>query len=246
MRDLNASKRLPADRQDDECRHIEAEPGPSLWDAEYTDLQVIPSTTRQMPSKALVLFSELLGFSSFHQVLDAGCGNGRNAVYLAEKGSEVDALDASEAALAELQLLARERHVEHRIRSQHAFLNKRFPFSSKHFDLALDSYVFCHFTDESLRLHYREEMARVLKPGGVLFSSVFSPEDAYYAQFLNRETSLARDPNNGITKRIYKEEDIKSFFATRFTIEYFAKFEFEDLVLGQRYGRSILVTILRR
>src|SRR5262249_27837459 len=136
--------------------------------------------------------------------------------------------------------------VERKIRAQRRFLQDPFPFPQGHFDLALDSYVFCHFTDESLRLHYRDEIVRVLRPGGLLFSSVFSPEDAYYAQFADWETKLALDPNNGITKRLYAESEIKSFFSARLTLLYFTKFEFEDVVLGRPYWRSVLICILRK
>ena len=55
-----------------------------LWDREYSDLKVIPSSTRQLPSKPLVLFAEILDFRKMRKVLDAGCGIGRNAIYLAQ------------------------------------------------------------------------------------------------------------------------------------------------------------------
>src|SRR5260370_19457065 len=77
------------------------EPGPGpeqkgpLWEEEYGHLQVIPSSTRKLPSKALTLFSELLELSNPRRALDAGCGNGRNSVYLAQKGWQVDAVDTS-------------------------------------------------------------------------------------------------------------------------------------------------------
>ncbi len=58
-------------------------------------MKVIPSSTRMLPSKALVLFSEILGFKNLHNVLDAGCGIGRNSIYLAQKGCEIHAVDFS-------------------------------------------------------------------------------------------------------------------------------------------------------
>ncbi|SRR6266516_435985 len=245
MRDVKSTKRvLEQGEHDDRREHGVAED--PLWEAEYGDLQVIPSSTRKLPSKALVLFSELLELSKTRRVLDAGCGNGRNSVYLAQKGCQVDALDTSETALRQLDQLVRDRGVEGRVHSHNRSLAKPFPFPNDHFDLTLDSYVFCHFTDGELKEHYRREMARVLRPGGLLFSSVFGTDDAYYAQFADGKTKLAVDPNNGLTKRLYSDSEIKAFFVKQFALKYFAKFEFEDIVLSRPYKRSILVCILQK
>src|SRR4029450_8873368 len=65
--------------------------------------KVIPSSTRALPSKALLLFSEILDFKRINRVLDAGCGIGRNSVYLAQKGCEVHAVDISRIALNKLR-----------------------------------------------------------------------------------------------------------------------------------------------
>src|SRR2546426_830104 len=74
---------------------ISAAEDPGLWDQEYDKFQVIPSSTRPLPSKALLLFEHCLPLSESADVLDAGCGTGRNAVYLARRGCRVTALDFS-------------------------------------------------------------------------------------------------------------------------------------------------------
>ena len=48
-----------------------------------------------------------LAYHAPKHVLDLGCGNGRNAVYLAEKGCEVIAIDFSPAALNKAARAAR-------------------------------------------------------------------------------------------------------------------------------------------
>ena len=64
-----------------------------IWDREYSEACVIPSSSREAPSHALLLFSELLGFRDMKRALDAGCGNGRNSLYLAQFGVQVEAID---------------------------------------------------------------------------------------------------------------------------------------------------------
>ncbi len=73
------------------------------WELEFTLKHAIPGSTRVQPSKALLLYSELLGLRSPMRVLDAGCGNGRNTVYLAKRGCDVTSVDFSEFALNETQ-----------------------------------------------------------------------------------------------------------------------------------------------
>jgi SAM-dependent methyltransferase len=223
-----------------------------LWENEFSSLRVIPSSTRVLPSKALQLFSELLSFHNLSVVLDAGCGTGRNAIYLAQKGCTVEALDFSETALSVLRRRAIDSGVSDRIHACSFPLSGPLGFPDAQFDLALDSYVSCHFVDEHLRRQYHAELSRVLKPGGHLFSSQFSVDDAYYARLLPSPSSgtggIVTDPRNHITKRLYTEAEAQSLFQDQDEIElrYYTKFQFDDVVLGTTYRRSILVLIGRR
>jgi SAM-dependent methyltransferase len=219
-----------------------------VWDREYDTFRVIPSSTRRMPSKALLLFSEILNFERIGRVLDAGCGPGRNSIYLAKKGCQVDAIDFSRVALNELQIEAAKADVAHKISSRYCELEHPLPFDNSSHELALDSYVSCHF-DTGLRQHYLSELARVLKPGGFLFSTQFSVDDEYYRALL-REGSNGRrvitDPNNGVTKALYTDEQAKELFSQLFSLVHFVRFEFEDVVLGEIYRRVVLAIALRK
>lgn len=220
-----------------------------LWDTEYGELKVIPSSTSQSPSRALLLFSELLDFTRFRKVLDAGCGIGRNSIYLAKKGCNVHAVDISITALGVLKSAAAKEGVSAKITVHNIALRDVFPFAQDEFDLVLDSYVFCHFTDERFKKNYREELNRVTKPGGIVLSTLFSVEDEYYRAALQNgfgAGNVVTDPNNGITKQLYTESEIKELFSSSFEIPYFVKFEFQDVVLGKLYKRSILVLALRK
>jgi SAM-dependent methyltransferase len=226
-----------------------ANPEAQLWDREYGSLKVIPSSTRALPSKALVLFSEILDFKSMRDVLDAGCGIGRNSTYLAQKGCNVHAVDYSDTALKVLDNAAIKLGVREKIRTYNCKLGETFPFETNAFDLVLDSYVFCHFTDDGIRQNYRKELNRVTRPGGIVFSSIFSFEDQYYKKILEKgggKHNLVTDPNNGITKRLYTEQEIRDFFSIDFEILYSIKFEFDDIVLAKTYRRSILALALRK
>src|SRR5439155_4626998 len=99
-----------------------------LWDREFSQLQIIPSSTRMAPSKALVLFSELLGFGAKSRVLEPGCGTGRNSIYLARRGCEVHAIDFSNVALKKLSEEAERTHLAHKIHVYKRSLADGLPF----------------------------------------------------------------------------------------------------------------------
>ena len=220
-----------------------------LWEREYGSLRVIPSSTRELPSKALQLFSEILDFTEPRKILDAGCGIGRNAIYLARKGAEVHAVDMSPTALRHLDRAALSAGVRKQIIVHQQALDIPFPFENNFFDLVLDSYVSCHFTDDQFKEGYRQQLHRVTKPGGFVFSSQFSVEDEYYAKILedNKDGGkLVTDPRNEITKRLYAGDEIKNFFRVEFEIPYFVKLEFDDEVQQTVYRRSIFAIVLRK
>lgn len=219
------------------------------WDREYREIRSIPSSMRSLPSKALLLFERLLDFGSLRNVLDAGCGNGRNAIFLALKGCNVAAVDFSLAALEAVTTNAEREGLSNRIAVACADLRHTLPFKDDNFELSLDSYVSCHFTDEADHRHYWSELSRVTRPGGHIFTSVFSPDDEYYrsaAALQNSPMPFVTDPVNGITKRIYGEEEFKSLFAPPLSIAYFVKFQFSDRVIDRDYMRSLFVAVLRK
>jgi ubiquinone/menaquinone biosynthesis C-methylase UbiE len=218
-----------------------------FWELEFSQKHVIPSSTRTEPAKALLLFSEILNLGSNMKVLDAGSGNGRNTVYLAKRGCEVTAVDFSEFALNETKRRVNEAGVSQKVSIVRHSLVDPLPFSRDYFDFGVDSYVFCHFLRDETALRFWREMARVTKRGGYMLSIVFSTQDEYDAR-LRRDASgepIVCDPTNGIWKRLYSEEEIKTFFSSQFELTYFSKFEFFDIVQGENYRRVLFVSVLR-
>lgn len=221
----------------------------SLWDREYRELQVIPSTTRTLASKALVAALPRLGLSPRWKVLDLGCGNGRNSVFLAQQGAEVHALDFSTAALDRLVELASGLGLSDSVHTYCASLTQRLPFPDATFRLVVDSYVFCHFLDSSLKDHYLSELRRVTRPGGLVFMSLFPPDDGYYGSMAVQMVpngSAVTDPLNGIAKQLYTAQQLADLVGRGFQVEWTGSLEFDDVVLGRHFWRKILSAILRR
>ncbi|RAU83377.1 class I SAM-dependent methyltransferase [Pontibacter arcticus] len=119
----------------------------------------------------IYLFDQLLkgSIKPSMNVLDAGCGNGRNSSYLLKAGVNMFGVDSSEFSISEMQQLAQS------INS--GFPSGNFvvadlaalPFDTNFFDVIVCSAVL-HFSRSEV--HFRsmvQEMWRTLKPGGMLF-----------------------------------------------------------------------------
>ena len=102
-------------------------------------------------------------------VLDLGCGEGRNAVFLAEQGYEVTAVDQSAAGLQKAEQLADRRGV--RIATVQADLGQ-FTLRPNHWAGVVS--IFCHLPPEIRRSLYAS-LVQGLRPGGVLLLEAYTP-----------------------------------------------------------------------
>ncbi len=124
----------------------------------------------------IYLFDQLLKgrIRPSSQVLDAGCGGGRNLVYFLRNHFEVFAVDANLQAIQQVQSLAA--NLAPRLPKQNFLVADvaEMPFPGGKFDLVISSAVL-HFARD--RQHFDgmlNEMWRVLKPGGLLFARLAS------------------------------------------------------------------------
>ena len=107
------------------------------------------------------------------RVFDAGCGGGRNLLYLLRQGYEVCGNDANPEAIAQVRGLAaglaRTRSSDFRIE---AIEHTSFPEESA--DAVLASAVLHFARDEAHFAAMLQAMWRVLKPGGLFFARLAS------------------------------------------------------------------------
>ena len=133
-----------------------------MWDERYSTEEFVYGTT---PNAFLVSAIDRLPRG---RVLCVAEGEGRNAVYLAQAGCAVLAVDASRVGLEKARRLARERAVH--IDTLVADLAD-FAIQPDSWDAVVS--IFCHVPSAG-RPHLHRQVIRTLKPGGRLLVLEFS------------------------------------------------------------------------
>jgi SAM-dependent methyltransferase len=106
-------------------------------------------------------------------VLDAGCGTGENALYLAARGHEVWGIDFVPVAVERARAKARERGLDVHFQKANALeLDKL----GRQFDTVIDCGLFHTLSDEE-RPVYVAGLARVVRPGGQVHLACFSDQE---------------------------------------------------------------------
>ena len=147
------------------------EGGAHWWDRFYADRGRDVPFFRPDPDESLVAWHAggRIAPRAGARALDLGCGPGRNAVWLAQQGYAVDAVDLSPGALDWGRERADEAGVSVAFRRADIFaLQPEAPY-----DLVVDSGCFHHLPPHR-RISYRELLERALATGGWFGLSAFA------------------------------------------------------------------------
>lgn len=136
------------------------------WDASYRDGPARWDIGKPQP--AIVRMASVGGFAG--EILDAGCGTGKNALHIASLGLSVLGVDVAETALATAREKARERGVRAEFAKVDAFQLERL---GRRLETVLDCGLF-HTFDANERLRYVASLASVTKHAGTLYVLCFS------------------------------------------------------------------------
>ena len=201
--------------------------GTAFWDHEYTNAEHLALSTEV--SEDLEKFTRWLERQTKRELLnplasaiDLGCGNGRNLLYLARTyGMRGVGYDSSAAAIKEARALAAaaEANLSYAVRSMAGDLDE----SNDSQQLALDM-MSSHFLNADDRAHLRDEIYRVLKPGGYLFMKTFLRDGDLHTERLIKEQPGAEPgtyihPVIGVPEHAYYEAELLEFLGERFLIQ---------------------------
>ncbi len=130
------------------------------------------------PHPAVLALLPELNARGARQVLDLGCGVGRHALLLAERGFLVEAIDGSAAGVDFARREAQTRGLSLSLRQGSA---DALPYPDQTFDFVLSWNVIYHGTLGDVG-HRLAEIWRVLKPGALYQGTMLSPRNSNYAR----------------------------------------------------------------
>lgn len=124
----------------------------------------------------IYLFDQILKsrFSPDMKILDAGCGGGRNIVWLLREGFDVSAIDQNPEAIEQVKRLAKSIAPNLQTENFQTAPVEKIPFADSSFDWVISSAVL-HFAENQVHFDAMlAEMWRTLKPNGILFTRLAS------------------------------------------------------------------------
>ncbi len=185
------------------------------------------------PSNFALLCINHMKANNVKKVLELGAGHGRDTIFFASNGIEVEALDYSSAAIDILNKIAEEKRLSI-IKSQTFDVAKNpLPFADGYFDAVYSHMLFnMRFSEEELHFVF-SEIRRVLKPKGLNFFSVRNSNDKSYGK--GREVDKGIFDIDGFQIRFFTEKQTQGLVSTE---------GFEILWIKEEYEEPVTIYLI--
>ncbi|HTH93318.1 MAG TPA: class I SAM-dependent methyltransferase [Candidatus Paceibacterota bacterium] len=158
-------------------------------------------------------------------VLDAGCGNGRNLLWLNDQFRVRGfGYDISEVAIRQATENAALQKWGNKLTFAVHSIGQDIPLPDESVDIVLDMMA-SHFLKEKERAQFIKEVARVLKPQGVLFFKSFYMEGDQHAKDLVKNESAGEEnayihPRLKVYEYVWTDQAIEKSFGANFTLQH--------------------------
>ena len=183
-----------------------------FWDDFYKDKERNVPFFCDRPDENLIEYFEQETIKPCN-VLEIGCGNGRNAIYLAQKGCTVTAIDLSKQAIAWAKEQAAVQNVNIQFICENIF---KLNLESQKFDYIYDSGCFHHLSPHR-RISYIQFINKYLKKNGYFSISAFKENGKYGGSSLSdKQYYMDRSLNGGLG---YSKVKLQTLFSNFQEIE---------------------------
>ena len=181
----------------------------------------------QYPCEAVIRFVARNFYKSEKRsnvkILDFGCGGGAHTWYLAREGFSTYAFDGSESAI---------NNTRQKLKKDNLYADlsvcegAEIEYASNFFDAVIDNVCICQNTSQEISLMYAQ-VYRILKRGGVFFSSVFSTDTTGYGT----GDKLEEHTYTNVTKGNLVDLGVCHFFDSNEALKILTETGFTDIVI---------------
>jgi len=195
----------------------------NTWEKEYKNPKLV--TKKDGPQADTLRFLRFLKKEKKYRVedkiiLDLGCGTGRNANYLAEKGNKVIGIEISNTALNLAKTRAQDMGVI--VNYRLGDIGEKYDIEDNSIDVVLDA-TSSNSLNEIGREIYLREVKRVLKIGGYFFVRALCKDGNKNVKNLlkmspGREYDTYIIKEIGLTERVFSREDFIKMYSQYFKI----------------------------
>lgn len=175
------------------------------WQATYEEEPEMFGTDPSYPAK--VAF-EHFQQNKAHNILELGCGHGRDTMFFLEKGLKVNATDYSENGLRELSQKAKNLGLDKNLQTTCHDIRRDLPFEDNSIDGCFSHMLFCMALGTDELEHLSSEIRRVLKPGGLNIYTVRTTTDPDYKTGTHRGEGMY-ELDGGFIVHFFDKEKVK-------------------------------------
>jgi SAM-dependent methyltransferase len=149
-----------------------------------------PEMFGRAPSEAAYKAAEIFEREGSRRILELGAGQGRDTLFLAEKGFVMVALDYAESGFRSIRHKSQALNLSQTVDVLRQDVRDPLPFRDESFDGCYSHMLYCM----ALTIHELESLSaevwRVLRPGGINIYTVRNTEDADYGKGIHRGEDL--------------------------------------------------------
>lgn len=200
--------------------------GKEFWNAEYKDgghlaLSTNVSEDLEKFTRFIIRENAYKTLNVTSSVLDLGCGNGRNLIWLSENfAMRGIGYDISAEAISQAKKRSALLNLPHTYEARSIAGVIPVPDSSQMFVLDM---MTSHFLNKEERAFLVEEIYRVMKPGGFLFYKTFLLDEDRHAYRMLKENPGKEEntyihPEIGVPEHVSTEEEIDEIYGRRFKV----------------------------
>ncbi len=157
---------------------------------------------------------ELIKNNSITNILELGCGQGRDSLFFANFGHNVIATDISENAINSVKKIKNEQNIENLELHLHDTLNP-FNFTDLKFELIYSNLALQFFNLKQLS-GILSNIKKIMKPNSFFLFSTKKSGDKYF-NFGNKLSENSFE-YNGITRFFFNKSELENILKNHFTI----------------------------